>query len=113
MYREEISAKESMERRLYLAHRAAVRTGLSQARAVVRRLVNEDLPSLDPQTRSILRKRYNALLEADFAHAQCGAYPKSLIFDTPFSGQWPMIGRFARELWRQSRRAQKNLIKDL
>jgi len=85
---------------------------LSRGRAVVRKLVNHDLVRLDLATKSILRARYDALLEADFANAQFGSYPKALLFETPFSGQWHLMGRFVQEVWRQRSRAHQGETKD-
>jgi len=112
MYRERKSFKTWLERHAYRTHHKSVRASLSRARSAMRLLVNHELVTLDNATKEILRSRYDALLDVDFANAQFGAYPKRFLYETPFPLQPHLFAKFVREVFRQRRRASLNQTVD-
>ena len=98
--------------RAYRAQQAAIRVPLLASAALLRRLARS---RREPPRNALaaLRREYDALLERDLRNAEAGLYPKSLLFQIPWSEYARSLPQFLADLPRVMARAQRGNFKDL
>ena len=75
--------RRRLDRTAYHAQQWSIRFPIANLRRLIAAVApGEDAPS--PEAASVLRRRYEALLEADLANVEQGLYPRALLFQIPF-----------------------------
>jgi ubiquinone/menaquinone biosynthesis C-methylase UbiE len=97
------------------AYRAQQMSLLVPALALQRtvRVLTRSRVAFDPATLESTRRRYQELLRRDLANAEAGLYPRSLLFQFPFTDYLRAVPSIVRDLPRSMRRFFARNYRDL
>src|SRR5688572_28548588 len=97
----------------YLGQHQSLRGSAALVQRVVRRIVLGREPPVSGASLRDLSRRFERLLARDFANAQAGAYPMSLLFQIPIKSYARAIPRLLADLPRVVRRMKRGNFRDL
>jgi ubiquinone/menaquinone biosynthesis C-methylase UbiE len=97
----------------YLGQHHSIRLSCAAVQMLVRRMIKGREQPVGRAALRALVQRYRALLERDFANAQRGAYPMSLLFGLPVATYAKALPRLAMDLPNVVRRMKGRAYDDL
>lgn len=97
----------------YRGQQHALRGTSAAVQLAVRHVALRHVPPLPPEHQRALRQSFEDLLRRDYANVAAGIYPKSLLFQIPFSTYARALPRLARDIPNVVRRKLRDDWKDL